>query len=95
MKFFQSKNACFAFFQLRLVGELVFAKFDRGVFGFLPTCASKGEILVTPCGVMRKIFNISAKSEAYLYGIFVGSILITPRRHFNVCIILSTTPMAL
>ena len=78
VRFFLSKHACFALSQLRLVGELVFAKFERGVFGFLPMCASKGEIFVTPCGVMRKVFIISATSEANLYGVFAGSILITP-----------------
>ena len=41
-------------------------------------CASKGKIFVAPCGVMRKIFTILATSEANLYGIFAGSILITP-----------------
>ena len=95
VRFFRSKHACFAFSQVRLVGELVVAKFDRGVFGFLPMCASKGDIFVTPCGVMRKVFIISATSEVNLYGVFAGSILITPTRRFNVCIILSTTPLTL
>ena len=75
--------------------KLVVAKFERGVFGFLPMCASKVEILITPCGVMRKVLIISATSETNLYGLFAGSILMTPRRRFIVCIILSTTPMAL
>ena len=44
---------------------------------------------------MRKVLIISATSEAYFYGVIAGSILITPRRRFNVCITLSTTPMAL
>ena len=44
MRFFRSKHACFAFSQLRLAGELVVAKFERGVFGFLLMRASKGEI---------------------------------------------------
>ena len=45
VRFFRSKHACFAFSQLRLVSELVVANSDRGVFGFLPMCASKGETL--------------------------------------------------
>ena len=61
--FFRSKLACFAFSRIRLLGELVVARFDRGVFGFLPKCASKGEIFVTPCGVMCNAFIISATSE--------------------------------
>ena len=77
------------------MGELVVAKFEKGVFGFLPMCAPKGEIFVTPCGVMRKGFIISATSKASLYGVFAGSILINPNQRFNVCIILSTAPMAL
>ena len=77
------------------MGELVVAKFDRGVFVFLPMRDSKGEILVTPCGVMRKVFIFPATSEANLYGIVAGSILIPPKRRFNVCINLSTTPMVL
>ena len=78
-----------------MVGELVAAMFERVLIGFLPMCVSKCEILVTPCGVMRKVLIVSATSEANLYGVFAGSILITPRRRLNVCIILSTAPMAL
>ena len=78
-----------------MVGDLVVAKFDRGVFGFLPMCASKCENFVTPCGVLRKVFIISAPSEASLHGVFAGSFLITTSCRFNVCIILSTTPIAL
>ena len=95
MRFFRSKHACFAFSQLRFVGELVVAKFEREVFGFLPKCASKDEVFVTPCGVMRNVSIISVTSEGYLYGVFAGSILVTPSQCFNVCIILSTTPIAL
>ena len=43
-RFFQSKHACFAFSQFKLLGELFVAIIDNGVFGFLPLCASKGEI---------------------------------------------------
>ena len=39
-------------FALSQFGELLVAIFDSGVFGFLPTCASNGEIFVTPCGVV-------------------------------------------
>ena len=47
-RFFRSKHACFAFSQFKLLGELFVAMFDDGVFGFLPICASKGAIFVTP-----------------------------------------------
>ena len=58
------------------------AMFDSGVFGFLPICASKGENFVTPCVVILsvlflRLFNISATSEASLYGVFDWSIFIT------------------
>ena len=69
--------------------------FDRGVLGLWPKCASKGEIFVTPCDVIRKVFIISATSEASRYGVFVLSILITASLRLNVCIIRSTTPIAL
>ena len=38
---------CFAFFQFKLFGELVFAMFDSGVFGLRPLEASKGENFYT------------------------------------------------
>ena len=44
---------------------------ERGVFGFLAMCASKGDFIVTLCGVARKVFLISATSEASLFGVFV------------------------
>ena len=69
-RFFRSKDACFALFQFKLLGELYVAMFDNGVFGFLPICVSKGEIFVTPCGVFLSVFIISATSEANLYGVF-------------------------
>ena len=74
-KFFLSKHACFAFSQFRLFGVLFVARFDKGVLGLRPKCASKGENFVTPCGVIRKIFIISATSEASWYGVFVLSSL--------------------
>ena len=55
VKFFLSKHACFAFSQFRLFGVLVVAMFDKGVLGLRPKCASKGDIFVTPCGVIRKV----------------------------------------
>ena len=54
--FFRSKYACFEFSQLRLLGELVVATLDNGVIGFLTMCASNGDIFVTPCGVVLKVF---------------------------------------
>ena len=53
------------------------AMFDSWVFGFLPMCASNGEIFVTPCCVILSVFIISATSEASLYGVFDWSIFIT------------------
>ena len=94
-RFFQSKHACFAFSQFKLFGVLFVAMFDRGVLGLRPKCASKGEIFVTPCGVIRKIFIISATSKASRYGVFVLSILIIASLRLNDCIIRSTTPIAL
>ena len=78
-----------------MLDELVVAMLDKGLFGFLSMCASKVEVFVTPCGVFCKVFIISATSDAYLYGVFAGSVLITPSLRFSVCIILSTTPMVL
>ena len=95
MRFFLSKQACFAFSQFKLLGDLLVATFDRGVFGFRPMFASNGEIFVKPCGVILNIFLISATSEASRYSVFVLSILITASLRFSVCIILSTTPIAL
>ena len=69
--FFRSKRACFALSQFELLGELFVAMFDNGVFGFLAKCASKGEILVTPSGVILNVFIISATSEANFNGVFV------------------------
>ena len=63
-RFFRSKHACFAFSQFKLFGVLFIAMFDSGVLGLRPKCASKGEFFVTPCGVIRKVFFISATSEA-------------------------------
>ena len=85
VRFFRSKHACFALSQFRLFGELFVAIIDSGVFGFLPICASKGEIFVTPCGVILSVFIISATlsvfiisatSEANLYGVIDWSIFI-------------------
>ena len=96
VRFVRSKHACLAFSQLNLLGELVVATLDKGVFfGFLPKSASNGEIFVTPCGVFRKVFFILATSDASLYGVLDSFILIIPSLRFNVCIILTTTPMAL
>ena len=67
-----------------LFGELLVTTFERGLFGFLPICASKGEVFVTPCGVIPKVFIISATSEARLYGVFVWSFFITASQRFNV-----------
>ena len=93
--FFLSKHACFTFSQLKLLGELLAATFDRGVFGFRPMCASNGENFVTPCGVILNVFIFSATSEARRYGVFVLSILIIASLRLSVFIILSTTPIAL
>ena len=86
-RFFQSKHACFALSQFKLLGELFVAMFDNGVFSFLPIYASEGEIFVTPCGVILNVFIISATSEANFYGMFVWSILITANLRLIVLII--------
>ena len=75
--FFQSKHGCFAFAQCRLPGELVVAKLQRGVFGFLPMCATKGEIYFTRCGLIHKVSILSATYEAYFLDVFVRSSFIT------------------
>ena len=67
----------FGFFPIKVVATL-----DRGVFGFLPTCASKNEIFVTPCDVTCRDFVIVATSDANLYGVFAGSFRITPSLRF-------------
>ena len=59
--FFQSKHGCFAFSQFRFSGELVVAKLERGVFGFLPMCATKGEIYFTRCGQQNQETEIMYK----------------------------------
>ena len=41
VRFFQSKIAGLAFYQSRLLVELVVAELERELFGFLPICASK------------------------------------------------------
>ena len=71
-RFFRSKHACFAFSHFKLLGERFVAMFEDGVFGFLPICASKGEIFVTPCGVILSVLINSASSEANLRGEFFG-----------------------
>ena len=81
--------------QFNILGEILIATFERGVFGFRLICASNGEILVTPCGVILNDWILSATSEASLYGVFVSSTFITASQRFNVCIILSTNPIAL
>ena len=95
VRFFRSKHASFALSQFKLLGELFVAMFNNGLFGFLPICVSKGEIFVTPCGVILNTFIISATSEANLYGVFDWSILITASLRLIVWIIRSTTPIAL
>ena len=82
--FFQSKHGCFAFSQFRFSGELVVAKLERGVFGFLPMCATKGEIYFTRCGLIHKVSIISATHEAYFHDVFVRSSFINPNLHFSV-----------
>ena len=93
-KFFLSKHACFASTQFRLIGVLFVPMFDKGVLGLRPKCAPKGEIFVTPCGVIRKVHIISATSEARRYGVFVLSILITASLRLSVCIFRSAIPIA-
>ena len=56
VRFFLRNLACFALSQVRLFGELLLATFERGVFGFIPICASKCEIFLTPCGVVGNVF---------------------------------------
>ena len=95
VRFFRSKHACFALSQNKLLGELLVAMFDKGVFGLRHMWASYGEIFVTLCGVILNVLIILATSDASLYGVFVLLIFMTASLHFKVCIILSTTPNAL
>ena len=53
------------------------------------------EIFVELCGVILSVLIILATSDASLYAVFVLSILMTANLRFKVCIILSTTPIAL
>ena len=85
----------FCALQFKLLGELFVAMFDNEVFGFLPICASKGDVFLTPCGVTLNVYIISATSEANLYAVFDGSILMTANLRLIVWIIRSTTPIAL
>ena len=78
-----------------MLGELLVATFDKGVFGLRPMWASNGEIFVTLCGVILSVLRISATSDASLYDVIVLSILMTADLRFKVYIILSTTPIAL
>ena len=68
VRFFLSKHACFALYQLRLLGELLVATFDQGVFGLRPMWALNSEICVTPCGVFVNDLIILATSDLSLYG---------------------------
>ena len=69
--------------------------FESGVLAFLPICASKGVIFVTPCGVIRSVLMISATLDAILSGLLFGSHFMTTSRRLSVCISRSTTPMDL
>ena len=95
IRFFLSEYACFAFFQFKILSELLVAAFERRLFGFRPMCASSGETLVTSCHVILNVLITSATPEASLYGVFVLSIFIIANLRFNVCSILSTTHDAL
>ena len=95
VRFFRSKHACFAFSQFKLLGELLVATFDKGVFGVRHMWASKAEVFVTLCGVILSVLIVSATSDASLYGVFVLSILMTANLRFKMCIILSTTSFVL
>ena len=69
VRFFRSKQACLAFSQFRLPGELLFVMFESGVLAFLPICASKGVVLITPCGVILNVLIISETLDAILNGV--------------------------
>ena len=69
-RFFRSKHACSALSQFRLLGELLVATFDKGVFGLRPMWAQKGENFVTLRGVTFNTLIISATSDVSLYGVF-------------------------
>ena len=63
IRFFQSKQACLAFSQFKLLGELIVAIFVKVVFAFWPKCASNGVIFNTPCRVVRNFFNDFCKAR--------------------------------
>ena len=44
--------------------------FESGVLAFLPICASKGVILITPCGVILNVLIISETLDAILNRVF-------------------------
>ena len=60
VKIFIPKHACFAFSPFKLLGELLVATFERGVFGFRCMCASNIENFVEPCGVTLNVLKNSA-----------------------------------
>ena len=68
IKFFPSKQACFAFSKFELFKELEVATIDNGIFGFGPIWASNDEIFVNPCGVFLRVFIIWATSDASICG---------------------------
>ena len=53
--------------------------FESGVLAFLPIYASKGVILISPCGVILNVLIISETINAILNGVFL-SIFMTPSR---------------
>ena len=71
VRFFRSKHACFAFSQVRMVGELVAAKFERGVFGFLPMCASKGDIFFLRHVVLCAKFLLSQQRPKLICTVYL------------------------
>ena len=70
-KILQSKHASFAFSQFKLFEELFFRKWT---IEFSSLVCLKTLSFVIPCGVMRSVFIISAKSDASLYGVLVLSL---------------------
>ena len=54
------------------------AIFDNEVFGFLPICASKGEIFVTRCGVILSVFVLFLRHLKLTYLVYLTSLFSLP-----------------
>ena len=78
-KYLPSKQGCLAFSQLKLLGEMVVVKLERGVLVFYHYGLQIVLFFVTTCRVMLSVLIILTKSEANLNGVLFLPILIGSR----------------